>query len=185
MKKKKAGRGRLWIVLICVLVILCGFYFSKQITSELAAYASKASSVLPTASGRHPSDATSPKRQTARSINGNFTFFPDERSRYAWSVKYPDGRVFKFGEEFSSDCAPSLKLAKAPATARFEFVEQRSCNFAARKSIQVDAGSLRDINGDGSLELIASVITGGNANGHTANLISLTPKGPKVVQRLE
>lgn len=110
---------------------------------------------------------------------------PDEKSRFGWLITYPDGRVFKFGEEFSSDCAPSLKLAKAPATAKFEFVEQRSCNFAARKSLQVDAGSLRDVNGDGSPELIASVITGGNVNGHTANLISLTPKEPKVVRRME
>jgi len=62
-----AGRGRFWIVLVCVLIFLGGFYFRKQITSKLTAYTSKARSVLQTASDRHPSDATSPKRQTARS----------------------------------------------------------------------------------------------------------------------
>ena len=46
-----AGRGRFWIVLVCVL--LGGFYFRKQITSKQTAYASKARSVLQTASDRH------------------------------------------------------------------------------------------------------------------------------------
>jgi hypothetical protein len=55
MKKRKTGWGRFWIVLICVFVLMGGFYFRKQITSKLAAYASKASSVLPTAGNRHPS----------------------------------------------------------------------------------------------------------------------------------
>ena len=184
MKKKKKSKGLLWIILICI-VALAGFYYRRQVTSRLADYVATARSLAPS-SDRHPSQETkNTKALTANATKPTFTFMPDEKSRFGWLIKYPDGRVFKFGEEFSSDCTPSLKLAKAPATARFEFVEQRSCNFAARKSIQVDARSLRDINGDGSLELIASVITGGNANGHTANLISLTPKGPKVVQRLE
>jgi len=185
MKKKKTGRGRLWFVLICVLALLAGFYFRKQITSRLAAYASKARSVLPTASDRHPSAAASPKLQTVRSINGKFTFFPDERSRYAWSVKYPDGRVFKLGEEFSSDCTPNLKLAKRPETIRFEFNEQRGCNSSARKSILVDTDSLKDVNADGSPELVSVILTGGNVYGHTSSLISLTPKGPKVIRHLD
>jgi len=184
-KKKKTGRGRLWVVLMCGLMFLGGFYFRKQITAKLAAYASKASAVLPAARDTHPSDAASPKRQTASSIKDKFTFFPDEKSRYAWSVKYPDGRVFKLGEEFSSDCTPILKLAKRPETIRFEFNEQQGCNSRARKPIQVDADSLKDVNADGSPKLISAIMTGGNVYGHTSFLISLTPKGPKVIRHLD
>ena len=184
MKKRKTGRRRLWIVLICVFVLMGGFYFRKQITSRLAPYASKVSSALPTVGDRHPSVAASPKRQTVSSTSSNFTFFPDDKSRYAWSVKYPDGRIFKFGEEFSSDCTPTLKLAKRPETIRFEFNEQRGCNSRARKPIQVDADSLKDVNADGSPELVSAILTGGNVYGHTSFLISLTPKGPKVIRHL-
>ena len=185
MKKKKTGRRRFWIVLICALVLLGGFYFRKQITARVAPYASGVSSALPTAGDKHPPVATSPKRQAASSINDKFTFFPDEKSRYAWSVKYPDGRVFQLGEEFSSDCTPALKPAKRPETMRFEFNEQRGCNSRARKPIQVAADSLKDVNADGSPELIAAILTGGNVYGHTSFLISLTPKGPKVIRRLD
>ena len=167
---------------MCVLAILGGFYFRAQITSKIADYASKARSMLPTESGRHSSDAASQKRQTASSINGKFTFFPDERSRYAWSVKYPDGRVFKFGEEFSGDCTPTLKPAKRPETIRFEFTEQRICNSGSRKTIHIEVDSLKDVNADGFPELVAAILTGGNVNGHTSSLISLTPKGPKVIR---
>jgi hypothetical protein len=184
MKKKKKSKGLLWIILICI-VALAGFYYRRPITSRLADYVAKSRSLAPL-SERHPSQETkNTKAPTAKPTKPIFTFMPDEKSHFGWLIKYPDGRVFKFGEEFNSDCTPSLKLARAPATVRFEFVEQRSCNFAARKSIQVDAASLRDVNGDGSPELIASVITGGNVNGHAANLISLTPKGPRVVRRME
>ena len=185
MKKKKTGSGRLWMALICILVLLGGFYFRKQITSKLAAYAPKASSVLPTMSDRHLPVAASPKRQTASSIKGKFTFLPDEKSRYAWSVKYPDGRVFKLGEEFSSDCTPTLKSGKRPETIRFEFSEQSSCNSGARKPIQLDVDSLKDVNADGSPKLVAAILTGGNVYGHTTFLISLTPKGPKVIRHLD
>jgi hypothetical protein len=128
--------------------------------------------------------AASPKRQTVSSTSSNFTFFPDDKSRYAWLVKYPDGRIFKFGEEFSSDCTPTLKLAKRPETIRVEFNEQRGCNSRARKPIQVDADSLKDVNADGSPELVSAILTGGNVYGHTSFLISLTPKGPKVIRHL-
>ena len=181
--KKKARSGRLWMVSICILVLLGGLYFRKQITSKLGAYAPKASGI-PTASDRHPSEAASPKRQSANSINGKFTFFPDKKRRYAWSVKYPDGRVFKLGEAFSSDCTPTLKLGKRAETIRFEFNEQRSCNSGARKSIQVEADSLK-ANADGSPELVAAILTGGNIYGHTSSLISLTPRGPKVIRHLD
>jgi hypothetical protein len=183
MKKRKTGWGRFWIVLICALVFLGGFYFRKQITSRVDSYASKARSALPTVGDRHPSVAASPKRQTVSSTSGNFTFFPDDKSRYAWSVKYPDGRIFKFGEEFSSDCTPTLRLAKRPETIRFEFNEQRGCDSRARKPIQVDANSFNTA--DGSPELISAILTGGNVYGHTSSLISLTPKGPKVIQHLD
>jgi hypothetical protein len=182
MKKKKRGKGLLWIILICIAALLSGFYFRRQITSKLGFYASKARSVIPAAGDRHPPQAISPKPPIASSTKSTFTFSPDEKDRFAWSVKYPDGRVFKFGEEFSSDCAPRLKLAKVPT---FEFVEQRSCNAHARKPIQVDANSLRDAHGGGSPEVIASVVTGGNVNGHTVTLIALTSKGPKVVRRMD
>jgi hypothetical protein len=185
MKKRKTGWGRFWIVLICGLVLLGGFYFSKQITSRVAPYASKVSSALPTAGDKHQSVAASPKRQTASSTSSNFTFFPDDKSRYAWSVKYPDGRIFKFGEEFSSDCTPTLKLAKRPETTRFEFNEQRGCNSRSRRPIQVAADSLKDVNADGSPELVSAILTGGNVYGHTSSLISLTPKGPKVIRHLD
>ena len=171
------------MVSICILVLLGGFYFRKQITSKLVAHAPKAR-WLPTASDRHPSDAASPKRQSAKSSNGKFTFFPDEKSRYAWSVKYPDGRVFKLGEEFSSDCTPTLKLGKRAETIRFEFNEQGSCNSGARKPIQVEADSLK-VNANGSPELVAAILTGGNIYGHTSSLISLTSKGPKVIRHLD
>ncbi len=119
------------------------------------------------------------------SIKGKFTFFPDKRTRYAWSVKYPGRRTFKLGEEFSSDCFPTLKLATQPETIRFEFNEQRSCNSGARKPIQVDADSLKDVNADGSPEVVSAILTGGNVYGHTTSLISLTPKGPKVIRHLD
>ena len=183
--RKKTGRGRLWIGLICVIILMGGFYFRKQITARLAAYAPKASSVLPTAGDRNPSAAASPKSPAVSSIKGKFTFFPDEKSRYAWSVKYPDGRVFKLGEEFSSDCTPTLKLAKRPETTRFEFNEQRGCNSRSRRPIQVAADSLKDVNADGSPELVSAILTGGNVYGHTSSLISLTPKGPKVIRHLD
>lgn len=185
MKKKKAGMGRIWLVMICIIVLLAGVYFRKQITSKLAAYVPKASSVLPTVRDKHPPLPANPKHQTASSSNGKFTFLPDEKNRYAWSVKYPDGRVFKLGEEFSSDCSPTVKLGKRPETARFEFNEQRSCNSNGRKPIQVDADSLKDVNADGSPELVTAILTGGNVYGHTASLISLTPKGPKVIRHLD
>ena len=184
-KNKETGGGRLRIVLICVLVLLGGYYYRKQVVSKLTACISKARSVLPMVSDRHSPVSANSKRQMVSSTNGKFTFFPDEKSRYAWSVKYPDGRVFKLGEEFSSDCTPTLKLAKRPDTTRFEFNEQRGCNSRARKSIQVDADSLKDVHADGSPELVSAILTGGNVYGHTSSLISLTPRGPKVTRHLD
>jgi hypothetical protein len=172
--------------LICVLALLGGFYFRKQINSRLAPYASNASSMLSPARDSQPSKAAaSPKTQAVSSISGKFTFFPKEKDQYAWSVKYPDGRVFKLSEEFSGDCAPTLKLAKRPETIRIEFNEHRGCKPGSRKPIQVEAESLKDVNADGSPELVAAILTGGNINGHTSSLISLTPKGPKVIRRLD
>ncbi len=184
MKKRKRGKGLLWIIVICIFALL-GFYFRGQITSKLGKYATRARSVFAAKSDKRASETARPKSQTVGSIKGSFTFFPDGRNPYAWSVTYPDGRVFKLGEEFSSDCSPTLGLAKAPATVRFEFNEQRSCRPGSRKPIQVDAGLLKNVSGDGSPELIAAVLTGGNVYGHASSLISLTPRGPKVVRHLD
>lgn len=185
MKKKKKTKGRiLWIFLICVILLGAGFYFRRQIRSELNAYGAKPSPVLSTANDRR-SKQSSPKPEIVGSTKGKFTFFPDDKNQYAWSVRYPDNRVFNLGDEFSSDCTPTITQAKAPETVRFEFNEQRSCDSNLRKSIQVDAGAVKDVNRDGSPEVISVIVTGGNVYGHTSSLISLTPKGPKVIRHLE
>jgi hypothetical protein len=114
-----------------------------------------------------------------------FTFFPDHRDRYAWSVKYPDGRTFNLGEEFSTDCPPVVGRSSSPATIRIELNQQRSCKSGATKPLQITAESMKDVSGDGSPEVVATITTGGNVYGHTSSLIALTPKGPKVVRRLD
>ena len=184
MKKKKTARKStvLWIVVFCVMIGLAGFYFERAFKSKLSTYISQASSVITKQHETRTSHTASPKLQTVSPAKGKFTFFPDGRDRYAWSVKYPDGRVFMLGEEFSGDCTPALSNQRKVA---FEFTEQRSCNSDTRKSIQVDAESLKGANSDRSPEVIASISTGGNVYGHTASVISLTPAGPKVVKQLE
>jgi hypothetical protein len=184
MKKKKSRKG-LWLLLLLIAVLASGFYFRRQVTSTLGIYVSKVRAALSLNSGRHASEGSATKSQAASSSQSKFVFFPDGRSRFAWSVQYPDGRVFKLGEEFSSDCTPTVGRAKTPETARFEFSEQRSCNSALRQPVQVDAAALKDVNGDGSPELVATILTGGNIYGHTSSLISLTPKGPKLLRRLD
>jgi len=186
---KKTRKGPLLVLVLIGAASVAGFYFRKEIEAKLRTYDAKArpsSSV----SGSHARDHAHPKPHAAEAspataIKGAFTFFPDAKNQYAWSVKYPDGRVFQLGDEFSSDCNPVLSVAKAPTTIRLEFNEQRSCNSAARKPLRIDAGSMKDTNGDGSPEVIAAIVTGGNVNGHTSSLIALTPKGPHVVRRLD
>jgi hypothetical protein len=118
------------------------------------------------------------------STKGKFTFFPDDKNRYAWLVKYPDGRTFKFGEDFSGDCPPVVGRTKVFATIRFKFNQQRSCKSGARKPVQVPGELMKDVSGHGSPEVISTILTGGNVYGHTSALISLTSMGPKVVRRL-
>jgi hypothetical protein len=118
------------------------------------------------------------------SRKGEFTFLPVDNSQFAWSVRYPDGRVFSLGEEFSGDCDPTLRpAASSAATVRFEFSEQRSCDPARRRAIRVDGASLKSVHG--SPLVIASVLTGGNVYGHRSSLISLTANGPKVIRQLK
>lgn len=182
---RKNTRGRFfWIVLILAMV-LSGLYFRKQITSQLGAYVTKPRSVVTTNTDRHPSGVDSPKPQAVSASKGKFTFFPDGRNPWSWSVKYPNGRIFKLGGEFSSDCAPTVRSAKRPDTLQFEFDEQRSCKPSARKPISVNGELLKDTNGDGSPQLITSTLTGGNVYGHTSYLISLSTNGPKTIRRLE
>jgi len=186
VKKKKSRRTWFWLVLFCGIVILGGFYVKSRIgTSKRSAYASKAVSPSPGTTDRIPSQTASPKPSTVSSIKGKFTFFPDHKNRYAWSVKYPDGRTFRLGDEFSSDCPPIVGRAAVPATIRFELSQQRSCKAGIRKSVQVAAESLKEVAADGSPEIIATILMGGNIYGHTSSLISLTPTGPKVVRRLD
>jgi len=182
--KKKKRRKALWL-LILVAVLLGAFYFRRQIRSTVSYYVTQGRAALGIKSGRRASDAHVSKPHVASSVQGKFIFLPDQKDRFAWSVKYPDGRVFKLGQEFSSDCNPTLGRAKAPETIRFEFSEQRSCNPALRKPVQVDAASLQAANGDGSPTIVAAILTGGNIYGHTSSLISLTPSGPKLLRRLE
>jgi len=182
--KKKKKRKALWL-LILIAVLLGAFYFRRQITSTLNHYVTEVRAALGIKSGRRPSDARALKPHDAASVQGKFTFLPDQKDRFAWSVKYPDGRVFKLGQEFSSDCNPTLGRAKAPETVRFEFSEQRSCNPALRKPVQVDAASMKAADGDGAPAIVAAILTGGNIYGHTSSLISLTPAGPKLLRRLD
>jgi hypothetical protein len=65
------------------------------------------------------------------------------------------------------------------------FSEQRSCEAAARKPVPVAAESLQDVNGDGFPEIVSAILAGGNVHGHTSSLITLAPKGPQVVRRLD
>jgi hypothetical protein len=182
MRKNRRGRV-FWIVLILA-TVLSGLYFGKQITSQLRAYVTKARSVVITNNAR-PSSGISPKPQSVSESTGKFTFFPDGRTLWSWSVKYSNGRIFKLGDEFSSDCAPTVTSAKRPDTLHLEFDEQRSCNSTARKPISVNGESLKDINGNGSPQLVTRTLTGGNVYGHTSYLISLSANGPRAIRRLE
>jgi hypothetical protein len=193
--KKKTGRRFLWVVLIGAILLGGAFYFRKEIVSRLRPSAGPTRSAFSRTVNRAGTQAkprsavaspsSTPSRMETLPAKGRFTFFPDGRNQYAWSVKYPDGRVFKLGEEFSSDCAPSVGVAPAPATVRFEFNEQRSCDPTARKPVRVDAGSMKDVSGHGSPEVIAAIVTGGNVEGHASSLIALSPKGPRVIRRVE
>jgi len=182
--RKKKGRKGLWLLIFAV-VLLGAFYFRRQITSTGSYYAKQVRAALATKTDRRAPEATGAKPRAAASVQGTFTFFPDKKDRFAWAVKYPDGRVFKLGQEFSSDCNPTLGRAKTPDTVRFEFSEQRSCNSALRNPVQVDAASMKTANGDSSPTIVAAILTGGNIYGHTSSLISLTPTGPKLLRRLE
>lgn len=189
-REEENEKTLLWFLVIGILAVGASFYFKNEIKDQIkgtkiSAYASKAVPPFRNTSDSQPIRAANPKSPTVGSTKGKFTFFPDQKNRFAWSVKYPDGRTFKLGEQFSSDCPPVVGRATAPATVRFEFNEQRSCNPSLRKSVEVEAEFLKDVNADGSPEVIAAILTGGNVNGHTSSLISLTPKGPKVVRRLD
>jgi hypothetical protein len=185
-KKKKAKRIWLWLILICGLAGLAGFCFTHpRSVSKIFAHVSKLVSPSPGASDRHPSQAASSKSATVNSITGKFTFFPDHRDRYAWSVKYPDGQTFNLGEEFSTDCPPVVGRSTSPATIRIELNQQRSCKSGVTKPIEIAAESMKDVSGDGSPEVVATILTGGNVDGHASSLIALTPKGPKVIRRLD
>lgn len=186
MKQEKSKRTLLWLVLVCVLAVLAGFQFRDRINlSKIFVYAPKSLLPLGNTSDIHPMPAATSKSQTVTPTKCKFTFLPNGSNRFAWSVTYPDGRTFKLGEEFSSDCPPIVGRAAAPATIRFEFNEQRSCNSSLRKTVQVDAASLKDVNADGSPDVIAAILTGGNVNGHATSLILLTSSGPQVVRRLD
>jgi hypothetical protein len=179
--KRKAGRRFVWVAVIGVVALAGAFYFRNEIAAKLRPDMGPKRTSFSAPDNRAGENVR--PRPHAAAITGRFTFFPDARNRYAWSVKYPDGRVFKLGEEFSSDCTPSLVVGKAPARIRFEFNEQRSCDSAARKPVQVDAEAMQDVSG--SPEIIAAIITGGNVYGHTSSVISLSPKGPHVIRRVE
>lgn len=186
MKQKKPKRILFWLVLFCVGAVLGGFYIKNRIgTSKLPAYISKeVPPPAPSTGDKIPSQTASPKPPSVSSTKGKFTFFPDDKDRYVWSVKYPDGRTFKLGEDFSGDCPPAVGQAKVFATIRFKFNQQRSCKSGARKPVKVPGELMKDVSGHGSPEVISTILTGGNVYGHTSALISLTPMGPKVVRRL-
>ena len=80
MKKRKRGKGLLWIIVICIFVLL-GFYFRGQITSKLSRYATRAHSVSAAKSDKPATETARPKSQTVSSIKGRFTFSPDGGNR--------------------------------------------------------------------------------------------------------
>jgi hypothetical protein len=189
-RKKKAHKGILWFILICAVVLSGGYYYRREIAAKLSLNAPPPQVVSPESrvakeASTHRAATSNPTVSGEKTIRGKFTFLPDIQNPYAWLVKYPDGRVFKLGKAFSSECNPTVGMAKDPATVRLEFNEEQSCNSSARKAVQADAAGLRDVNGDGSPEIIVAILTGGNVNGHTSSLISLTPKGPKTRRRLD
>ncbi len=186
MKHKKSKRGVFWLLLCTFAVVAAIFYYygGRSSFSKASAYFARAVSPSRSTSGRHLSRATTPKLQTVSMAKGTFTFVPDENNRFGWLVRYPGGRTLKLGDEFSSECSAVVGRGTNPATIRFELDEQRACNSGLRTAIQVDAESLKDVNGDGFPDVVAEILTGGNVNGRLSSLISLTPAGPKVVRRL-
>ncbi len=186
MKQKKSKRGVLWLLLLCVVAVVAAifYYGGWSSVSKASAYVATAVSPSRNTSGRHLSRATTSKLQTVSLGTGTFTFMPDEKNRFGWLVRYPDGRTFKLGDEFSGECPAVVGRATNPPTIRFELDEQRACNSGLRTPIQVDAESLKDANADGFPDVVAEIVTGGNVNGHLSSLISLAAKGPKVVRRL-
>ncbi len=184
VKQKRSGHSVLWLLLCVFAVMAAVFYYGgRSSVSKASAYLARAVTPSRTTSDRHRSQPTAPKLQTVSLAKGTFTFLPAEKDRFGWLVRYPDGRTFRLGDEFSSECPPVVSRATNPATMRFELDEQRACNAELRTPIQVDAESLKDVNADGFPDVVAEILTGGNVNGHLTSLISLTPTGPKVVRR--
>jgi hypothetical protein len=184
VKQKKSRHSALWL-LLCVFAVLAAvfFYGGRSSVSKASAYLARAFTPSRTANGRHWYRPTTPKLQTVSLAKGTFTFIPAEKDRFGWLVRYPDGRTFRLGDEFSSECPAVVGRGNNPATIRIELDEQRACDAKFRTPIQVDAESLKDINADGFPDVVAEILTGGNVNGHLSSLISLAPTGPKVVRR--
>ncbi len=184
VKQKKSRHGVLWLLLFMCAAMAAVFYYGGR-SGALKAYAYLTRAVTPSrnASGRHLSGPTTPRLQTVSMTNGTFTFIPKEKDRFGWSVRYPDGRTFRLGDEFSSECPAVIGRATNPETIRFELDGQRACEADLRTPVQVAAGSLKDVNGDGYPDVVAEILTGGNLNGHLSSLISLAPTGPKVGRR--
>ncbi len=185
MKQKKSKRGVIWLLLLCfVAAVVAAFYYGGwSRISKASAYVTSAVTPSRNTSGRHLSGATTPKLQTVNLEIGTFTFLPDKKDRFGWSVRYPDGRTFKLGDEFISECPVVVGRAKKSGTLRFELDEQRACNADLRTPIHVDAESLKDVNADGFPDVVAEILTGGNVNGRVSSVISLAPAGPRVVRR--
>ncbi len=183
--KQKRSRPRVLWLLLCVFAVMAAVFYYGRRSSVSKAYAYLARAVTPllNTSGRHLSRPTTPKLQTVSLARGTFTFMPAEKDRFAWLVRYPDGRTFRLGDEFSSECPAVVGRATYPATIRFELDQQRACNPDLRTPIQVATESLKDVNADGFPDVAAEILTGGNVNGHLSSLISLTPTGPKLVRR--
>ncbi len=184
MKQKKSGHGVLWL-LICVFAVMAAvlYFGGRSSLSKASAYIARVVTPTQNPSSRHLYRASSPRLQTVSLAKGTFTFIPEKNDRFGWLVRYPDGRTFRLGDEFSSECPAVVGRATHPATIRFELDGQRACNANLRTPVQVDAESLKDVNADGFPDVVAEVLTGGNVNGHLLTLISLAPTGPKAAGR--
>ncbi len=162
VKRKKSKSGVLWLLLCVFAVVAAVFLYrgGRSSVSKAFAYLARAASPSRSTSGSHLSRATTQKLQTVSLAKGTFTFVPDEKNRFGWLVRYPDGRIFRLGDEFSSECPAVVGRGTNPATIRFEMDEQRACNSGLRTPIQVDVEALKDVNADGFPDVVAEILTG-------------------------
>ena len=134
-----------------------GFYFRDEIKDQIRgakipAYASNAIPPFRNTSDSQPIRAASPKSPTVSSTKGKFRFFPYQKNRLAWSIKYPDGPhsssrtyvVVDFLNAQRAEGRPAIELRpegsipsrtmpdRLPRQALFESSSERSpANFAA------------------------------------------------------